>query len=59
MQRASFVRSQQLQQGKFDVCISLLSIGALLQLWIPCYIGSLLRAKVNAAIIKYLPNTFL
>nr|AXY83398.1 putative odorant receptor 17 [Conopomorpha sinensis] len=35
----------QIEKGSFDICITLLNVGALLQLWIPCYLGSLLRTK--------------
>ncbi|KAG7307878.1 hypothetical protein JYU34_006488 [Plutella xylostella] len=41
----AFYISVQLEQGNVDICITLLCVGALLQLWIPCYLSSLLRSK--------------
>ncbi|XP_063360466.1 odorant receptor Or2-like [Cydia amplana] len=37
--------SEQLSAGKFDYLFGILTFGACVQLWIPCYIGTLLRTK--------------
>nr|AST36413.1 putative odorant receptor OR64.1 [Cydia nigricana] len=37
--------AEQLSEGKVDYLFGVLGIGACLQLWIPCYIGTLLRNK--------------
>ncbi|XP_063377207.1 odorant receptor 4-like [Cydia fagiglandana] len=37
--------AEQLSEGKIDYLFGVLGIGACLQLWIPCYIGTLLRNK--------------
>nr|QRF70967.1 odorant receptor [Semiothisa cinerearia] len=34
-----------LDRGEFDVVFTLLGAGAVLQLWIPCYLGTILRNK--------------
>uniref|UniRef100_A0A0K8TUR5 Odorant receptor n=1 Tax=Epiphyas postvittana TaxID=65032 RepID=A0A0K8TUR5_EPIPO len=41
----AFQVAEQLSEGKFDYLFGILGIGACLQLWIPCYIGTLLRNK--------------
>nr|AIT72017.1 olfactory receptor 64 [Ctenopseustis obliquana] len=41
----AFQVAEQLSEGKFDYLFGILGVGACIQLWIPCYIGSLLRNK--------------
>uniref|UniRef100_A0A0K8TU53 Odorant receptor n=1 Tax=Epiphyas postvittana TaxID=65032 RepID=A0A0K8TU53_EPIPO len=41
----AFQVAEQLSEGKVDYLFAVLGIGACLQLWIPCYIGTLLRNK--------------
>nr|AXF48804.1 odorant receptors OR64 [Lobesia botrana] len=40
--------SEQLSAGKFDYLFGVLTFGACVQLWIPCYIGTLMRTKGEA-----------
>ncbi|XP_073942829.1 odorant receptor Or2-like isoform X2 [Choristoneura fumiferana] len=41
----AFQVAEQLSEGKFDYLFGVLGVGACMQLWIPCYIGTLLRNK--------------
>nr|AJE25904.1 olfactory receptor OR64 [Planotortrix excessana] len=41
----AFQVAEQLSEGKFDYLFGILGVGACMQLWIPCYIGTLLRNK--------------
>ncbi|XP_013200165.1 odorant receptor 85b [Amyelois transitella] len=37
--------ADKLDHGKFDILFSMLFVGALVQLWIPCYLGTMIRNK--------------
>ncbi|XP_053603697.1 odorant receptor 13a-like [Plodia interpunctella] len=37
--------ADKLDHGKFDILFSMLFVGALIQLWIPCYLGTMIRNK--------------